>query len=191
MLFNSHYCWCFCSLADTFDVAVICNVVILKNIAAFFNALDSKATIIILVVVKMILLNVSHMFIHLFAFLIDLILFLNCAQIYFRDISVWKCMTKLFLTITNYNNKVSVFFYKFLFQKWSFYFKVSYHSFRKFVKISKKHVRVFIRLAKFLIFRCKIFYKMFSFCFALQGVCLKFVELYCYLWSYTLFYCYC
>ena len=137
MLFNSHYCWCFCLLPDTFDVVGICNVAILKNIAAFSNALDSKGTIIILVVMKMILLNVSHMFIHLVVILIDLILFLNCAQIYFRDISIWKCMIKLFLTATNYNNKVSVFSDKFLFQKWYFWFKVSYYSFRKFVKISK------------------------------------------------------
>ena len=136
MLFNSHYCWCFCSLADTFDVAVICNVVILKNIAAFSNTLDSKGTIIIPVVVKMILLNVSRMFIHLVVTLIDLILFLNFVQIYIRDIYL-KMYDQTISNDNNYNNKVSVFSYTLLFQKWYFWFKVSYHSLRKFVKISK------------------------------------------------------
>ena len=133
MLFNSHYCWCFCLLAD---VVVICNVVILKNIAAFSNTLDSKSTIIIPVVVKMILLNVSRMFIHLVVTLIDLILFLNFVQIYIRDIYL-KMYDQTISNDNNYNNKVSVFSYTLLFQKWYFWFKVSYHSLRKFVKISK------------------------------------------------------
>ena len=145
-LFNPHYCWCSFLLTDTFDVVVICNIVILKNIAILSNALDCKGTIII-IVVKMILINVSHMFIHLVVILIDLILFVNCAQIYFRGISIWKYMIKLFLTTTNYNNEVTVFCCKLLFQKWHFQFKVSYHSFKTFVKISKLRVRVFIEAA--------------------------------------------